>query len=192
MFDPWQVTQFQPVPQGMLNPVDASTPVPLEIKDGRMSIYQPTKMLKVPYKHFTIGINSIPFRYRSRRVLHDSVVAHGTATTSFNLALNLGYTWGYSSITTRARNDYSFTLGVFTGPSTVQLTSSNVVNAPNFTAGNSTNAVLSYGINAIFARNGLGIMISVGADKALGSYGNKWIYDNIPWIGLGVAANFLN
>lgn len=191
IFDPWQVTVFPTIPNGTLNPVDANTPVPLELKDGRSFIANPTKVLKVPYQHVTIGINTIPFRYRSRRIVADTVNTRGTATTSFNLAVSGGYTWGYSEITTRSKIDYSFTIGAFAGPSSTQLTAATVTNPTQFVPG-TTNAVITYGINTIFTRNGYGILLALGADKALGFQGNKWIYNNQPWFGIGIAANFLN
>lgn len=187
-FDPWQITNFVSASTG-INDVDESTALPLELRDDRRFIGEPTKVLVVPYKHYTLSLNSIPFRYRGRRILADTVHSDATVTTAFNLALSFGHTWGRSHITTRARNDLSFTLGAFIGPSSAELKKENVKNPSVFVAGR-TNPVLSYGINAIFARNGFGVLLAIGFDNAFGKYGNDWIYDNRPWLGFGISASF--
>lgn len=189
MFDPWRITEFtNPIAADPLE-VDQNTPIPLELKDGRQKISDPTKSLWVTYRHKTISINSIPFRYRGRTVLADTVHSTGTVTTAFSLAISFGQTWGWSHITTRARNDLSFTLGAFVGPSSVDLNKETVKTPASFVAGR-TNPVLSYGINLIFARNGLGVLLAYGFDNAFGKFGNDWIYDKKPWFGFGVSASF--
>lgn len=188
VFDPWQITSFANAQVG-LNDINRNTALPLELRDNRTKVSDPTRVLKVPYKHFTISINSIPFRYRGRRILGDTVHATGTVTTAFNLALSMGHTWGISSISSRARNDYSFTVGFFAGPSSVDIKKETVDNPGDFVAGR-TNPVLSYGINTIFARNGLGFLFALGFDKAYGKFGKNWIYNNRPWVGFGISAGF--
>lgn len=188
-FDPWRITVPVPTPPAILNPVDQNTVLPLELRDGRRRVGDPTRPLYVPYRHITISVNSIPFRYRARRYLADTLHSTGTVTTAFSLAVSVGHTWGYSAITTRARNDYAFTLGMFFGPSSVDLKMETVKNPALFTTGR-TNPVLSYGINGIFSRNGLGVLLAVGMDNAFGKHGRDWIYNNQPWFGIGVGASF--
>lgn len=188
-FDPWQITSFPSVVPADRLAIDVNTPIPLELKDGRQKISDPTKVLWVPYRHITSSINSIPFRYRAKRLLADTVHATGTVTTAFSLAISVGQTWGWSHITTRARNDFSFTLGGFIGPSSVDLKKETVKTPGSFVAGR-TNPVLSYGITIILARNGLGVLLAYGFDNAFGKFGNDWIYDKMPWFGFGVSASF--
>jgi hypothetical protein len=187
-FDPWQIISFASVPAGLLD-VDATTTVPLELKDGRQRITDPTRVLRVPYTHYTFSLNSIPFRYRTKKMLEDTLHSTGTVTTAFSLALSFGHTWGFSSITTRARNDYAFTLGAFFGPSSVDLKKETVRNPSEFIGGR-TNPVLSYGVNTIFSRNGFGFLLAAGFDKAYGKFGNDWIYDEKLWLGFGISASF--
>lgn len=186
-FDPWRITNFAPSP-GAID-INANSRLPLELRDNRTLVCDPTRVIKVPYYHVTFSLNSIPIRYRPKRLLADTVYSYGTVTTAFSLALSLGHTWGKSVITSRARNDNAFTVGFFAGPSSADYKKTTMKTPSAFT-GDRTGLVLSYGLNTMFTRNGFGFLFALGADKGLGKYGKDWVYNNKPWIGFGISASF--
>lgn len=186
-FDPWQITNFV-APTGPID-INPNTRLPLELRDNRTAVCDPTRVIKVPYYHATVSLNSIPIRYRPKRMLADTVYSYGTVATAFNLAFSIGQTWGKSVITSRARNDYAFTAGLFFGPSSTDYKKTTMKTPSAFT-GDRIGLVLSYGINASFTRNGFGFLFALGADKGMGKYGKDWVYNNQPWIGFGISASF--
>jgi hypothetical protein len=188
MFDPWMDPRLPATSSNSLDVV-RNTTVPLELKDGRTTISDPTWVLRVPYRHKTISLNSIPIRYRGRRVLADTVFAYGTVSPSFSLALSYGQTYGYSVITTRGKIDRSLTVSVFAGPSSAEFKKA-TVKKPDEVKKDRTGLVLSYGVSLVAAQNGFGFLIAVGADKALGKYGDIWVYNNKLWLGFGISASF--
>lgn len=185
-FDLWQIQDANTCPNG----IDAtSTITPLSIVQNRATFGDPTLILRVPYQAVTIGVNTLPFRYRFKVKPNDSTTISGTGTSSFSLALNAGYTFGISSITTRAINNYSFTVGAYVGPSTTDL-KKNVYKDPSKYVSDRTVATMTYGVNIILARNNLGLVFALGWEKALGTNGDQWVFNNEPYFGFGINTSF--
>ncbi len=183
-FDPWKNTRTCPYK----NELQPSTRLPLELKEGRDSISAPNKILIVGFRTWTIGLNSIPFRYRSKRILADTLKANGTVTSSFNLAIHAGRTWGYSCITKRGINNYSFTAGLFGGASSFEM-NKEVSDDPMSVIRTQTNASLSYGVLTVFARDNIGLLFALGFDHGYGKNADSWIYQDKPWISFGLATS---
>jgi hypothetical protein len=191
IFDIWQDRSRT----NIINEIDSNTLLDrsttgFQILDGRQRVGLPTRVLSVPFKCFTIGLNTFPFRYRPRIVLADTIKAIGSVGSNFNLAFSIGITKGISKITTRGITNYSFTSGIFIGPSSAEIKKENS-KTPSRILLNQTNATIAYGLNFVFARNNLGLVVAIGADKALGRNASEWIYDNKLWFGFGINANFL-
>jgi hypothetical protein len=174
------------------NGIDASkTLTQLRILDGRVTYGQPTKVLVLPFQSFTIGLNSLPFRFRPEVTVRETgakLSANGTS--AFQLGLSIGYTRGKSWITTRGITNWSWTLGPYFGPSTADLKKETVQNPSTWTI-NQIKATLTYGLNLIFARNNLGLVFAYGYEKALGTNGDQWIYQNKPYFGIGINTSFM-
>ena len=63
------------------------------------------------------------------------------------------------------------------------------VTNPQALTRNQDNVALSYGVNAMFGRNNFGISLSLGFDVSVGKNSDLWIYQNKPWLGIGVSTN---
>lgn len=171
------------------NGIDSSTPITtLKIVDGRATFGRPTKVLWLPFQCINVGVNSLPFRYRFPVKVNNTEVA-GIGTSSFQLAFNLGYTWGWSAITTRVLNNYSVTFGGYVGPSTADLKKGVYKDQTKYVA-DQTNATMTYGANIIFARNGLGLVFAFGTENALGKNAAQWIYNGAPYFAFGINSSF--
>lgn len=154
-----------------------------EIDLSRDNVGSPTRYIKVPFRAWTFGIGTTPFRFRPKT---DS--SFSTVSSNLGISFSYGKTWGYSKISPRAITNFSLTAGPFIGLSSVDLKKS-TVNNPSSWKTDRTNVALSYGINAVFARNNLGFVISVGFDNNFGQDSKKWSYQNKPWFGLGINTN---
>ncbi|WP_064198653.1 MULTISPECIES: hypothetical protein [Emticicia] len=154
-----------------------------ELDLSRKTVGDPTKYVIVPFTAWTFGVGTTPFRYRPKA---DS--SSSTVSSNLGLSISYGKTWGVSKISPRSITNLSFTIGPFLGLSSVDLKKSTVKN-PSTWKTDRTNVAFSYGINAIVARNNLGLVFSLGFDKNLGQDSNKWSYQNKPWFGLGINTN---
>jgi hypothetical protein len=173
------------------NGLDKNTSIDkkLQIRDNRKKYGDATKVLVLPFKTWTYGLNSIPFRYRGSEKNNANEIP-STVTSSFQLAVNFGRTYGLSQITSRGITSWSVTGGLFFGPSSAEL-KKETVQDPSMWTTNQTNPTLTYGLNIILARNNFGLVFAYGFDNALGKNSDKWIYDNKPWFGFGVNTSFL-
>lgn len=148
---------------------------------ARANLGTPTYLIKIPLRVSVWSVATVPFRYRFET---DS----SFSTVSTNLSASVSRGWsicGNSILSHRGINHYYILVGPFGGVSGVDLKKSTVKN-PSTWSGDRTNIAASYGINFTFARNNLGLVISIGADHAFGSKNTSWSYQDHPWIGLGV------
>lgn len=150
---------------------------------GRSTLGSPTYVYKIPFKARSWSIASVPFRYRFKT---DSSLS--TITTNLSASVSYGWTWGQSWLTHRSMTNYSITMGPFVGITSIDLKKA-TVKSPSAWVTDRTNAGLSYGASITLARNNFGIVISVGADHAIGKYSSFWSYQNKVWVGLGINAN---
>jgi len=188
-FDVWQITDG--INCGT-NGLDSSTSLrqtQFRFTDSRSTVGRPTKVMWVPYQAINIGVNTLPFRYRFPVKVNDSTTVAGIGTGSFQLAFNIGYTWGWSAITSRVLNNYSITLGAYAGPSTTDL-KKGVYKDPSKYVSDQTNATMTYGANLILARNNLGLVFAFGTENALGKNADQWIYNGQPYFAFGINTSF--
>lgn len=151
-----------------------------EIDLSRSSVGDPTRYIVIPFRAWSWGVGTNPFRYRP-----EANGSFSTVSTSLGVSINFGRTFGWSYISTRAITNYSITVGPFVGLSSVDLKKSTVKN-PDFWVTDRTNVALSYGLNAILARNNFGLVLSIGFDNNFGENSKEWSYQNRPWFGIGI------
>jgi len=189
LFDVWQITDNLSCGSNGLDSSMSLRQTQIRFTDNRSTLGRPTKVMWVPYRAINLGVNTLPFRYRFAVKTSDTTTVSGIGASSFQLAFNVGYTWGWSAITTRALTNYSITLGAFTGPATTDL-KKNVYKDPSKYVSDQTNATLTYGLNLIVARNNLGLVFALGAERALGVNSNEWIYNRKPFFAFGINTSF--
>lgn len=146
----------------------------------RNKVGDPTKYIIVPFRAWTWGVGTNPFRFRPK-----SDSSFSTVSSSLSVSINYGRTFGWSTISPRAMNNYSITFGPFIGLSSIDLKKSTVEN-PSSWKTDRTNVAFTYGINTIFARNNFGIVLSLGFDNNFGENAKQWSYQNKPWFGIGI------
>ncbi len=188
-FDIWQIRDN--INCGVSN-IDSTTSLSLtQIKfvDDRVTLGRPTYVMWVPFQAINIGVNTLPFRYRLPVTLSDGTKTTGTGTSAFQLALNIGYTFGWSAINTRNINNYSITFGAYIGPSTTDLKKNTYKDQTKYIS-DQTNATLTYGANMILARNNLGLVFAFGTENVTGLNSEQWIYNGKPYFAFGINTSF--
>ena len=146
----------------------------------RSKVGDSTKYIVVPFRAWTWGVGATPFRYRPK-----TETSFSTISSSLGVTINYGRTFGWSTISPRAINNFSVTVGPFVGLSSVDLRKSTVKSPTTWTT-DRTNAAFTYGINSIFARNNFGLVLSIGFDNNFGENSKEWSYQNRPWFGIGI------
>jgi len=157
------------------------------LTDSRKNIGQATKVIKVPFSALTWSVGTTPVRYRFKT---DSSLS--TVSTALSISISYGYTFGKSTITSRAINNKSITIAPFIGLVSADLKKETVTTPKIWDAAKTTtqtNVAFSYGLSTSFARNNLGLVVSLGFDHMLGSMSEFWSYQDKPWIGLGINTN---
>jgi hypothetical protein len=174
------------------NGIDKRTGIDnLQIIDNRTTYGDPTRVLVLPFQAINLGVNTIPFRIRQKaKVEETGLEVPATGTSAFQLALNVGYTYGLSKITTRTITNWSATIGGYIGPSTTDL-KKETVKHPSLWTTNQTNATMTYGINLILARNNFGLVLAYGFENALGKNKAEWIYNGKSYFGFGINTSFM-
>ena len=142
-----------------------------------------TKYIVVPFRAWTWGVGATPFRFRPKTETSSSTIS-----SSLGVTLNYGRTFGWSTISSRAINNFSITVGPFVGMSSIDLKKSTVKSSSTWTT-DRTNVAFTYGINSIFARNNFGLVLSIGLDNNFGENSKEWSYQNKPWFGIGINTN---
>lgn len=146
----------------------------------RSKLGDPTKYIVIPFRAWTWGVGTTPFRFRP-----ETDTSFSTISSSLGVTINYGRTLGWSTISPRAINNFSITVGPFVGLSSVDLKKSTVKSPTTWTT-DRTNAAFTYGINSIFARNNFGLVLSIGFDNNFGENSKEWSYQNRPWFGIGI------
>lgn len=188
-FDLWQILDNNNCGVEGLDSTTVLRSTQIRFTDSRTTLGRPTKVMWVPFQAINLGVNTLPFRYRLPVTLSDGTKTTGIGTTSFQLALNVGYTWGWSAINTRLMNNYSITLGGYFGPSTTDLKKSVYKEQTKYVS-DQTNATLTYGANIILARNSLGLVFAFGTEHATGKNSEQWIYNGKPYFAFGINTSF--
>ncbi|MCA6516206.1 MAG: hypothetical protein IM577_11505 [Chitinophagaceae bacterium] len=176
--------------------VNSQTPYnidnPPKLTDGRNSIGKATGVLRIPFSGFTFGIATLPFRLRGEQDISSTEKSKKTVSSPRpDVAITGGWTFGKSVITNRSIINYSATFGAFVGLTGAEIKDGVVKSGTELYGSKKTqtNPAMSYGINGTFARNNIGLVVALGFDNSMGSYSNDWIYQNKPWIGIGLSAS---
>lgn len=173
-----------------------------ELDLGRAKMGDVTKTFSIPFRGLMFGVSTIPLRYRFRYegIDHpftnpsngkieqrpDTIVA--TFASQLSLTFTAGYTvFGRSTINHRGITNWGITVGPFVGASSFEHKVSQYID-PNMHKkyGDRTIPTMSYGIQSTFSRNNFGVILSLGFDHAFGDTADQWVYQNKPWIGLGI------
>ncbi|BAO77067.1 porin [Winogradskyella sp. PG-2] len=166
----------------------------LNKKDTINSTYYITlknrQKLWLPFTEFTISSLTIPLKYRFKDEANN---VSEDFTSGINLNFLLGFSYGNSSFMFRDKvgnksNSWKLTGGIILGASTVELNSSNTssANIP-IESGNTINqGLFSFGFGATYAFNKFNFGVFYGWDYSLGEASEKWNYDKLPWLGIGV------
>ena len=146
----------------------------------RTKLGEPFVYIVVPFRAWSWGIGTTPFRYRPK-----TETSFSTISSSLGVTFNYGRTFGWSTISARAINNFSITVGPFVGLSSVDLKKSTVKDPTNWET-DRINPAFTYGLNLIFARNNFGLVLSVGWDNNFGELSKEWSYQNKIWFGVGI------
>jgi hypothetical protein len=196
LVDFWRINPATDPFAGVPGIVNSTTPFNLAalptLSDGRATIGQPTRVLKVPFSALTFGVAVIPFRLRGEHPISSSEKSKMTVTSPRpDIAFTGGWTLGKSTITNRSIINHSATFGAFLGLTSAEI-KNGVVSSTSPLYGTSktqVNPALSYGASVTLARNNLGLVVAFGFDNSFGDYSNDWIYQNKLWLGVGLSAS---
>jgi hypothetical protein len=202
--DPWAIKDKRVNPvdteedpcYGVDGTVNATTPYPLtiNIKRGLDAIEphvgHPTIPAVLHYQTWLIGVNALGAKIRPQvKDFNGNEYSANAITGTFNLGLNVGYSFGWTTFTHRSANSFSITPALGLGFSAASLSKEPLKKQVNV-AFNPSNFILSPAFSVIVARNDIGIMLSYGHDFMLGQNASAWAYQGKRYFGIGVAANF--
>lgn len=144
----------------------------------------------LPFTEFTVSSVTIPLKYRFDDELNN---VGEEFTTAINLNFLLGYSYGNTSFMFRDKvgnksNTWKITGGIILGASTVKLNNTNTSSAEiPIESGNTVDqGLLSFGFGATYSFNKLNFGLFYGWDYSLGDISDKWNYNGLPWLGVGV------
>lgn len=192
--DPWSIvdsTTNAGVPDSVSRgitrrAITVTTPADLEIDLNRKSLGQTTKVVKIPFRAMTITLNSLPIKIRpsaedSAGYKYDPVV-----TSSFNLGLSCGYTFGSTAFTHRAANTWSgtFSGGLGIGAAALKNETFQTTIDPKYSP---SNLLLSPNMSFTYARNDIGLVLAAGWDYMVGSHADWWLYQGKLFVGFGLS-----
>jgi hypothetical protein len=169
------------------NCISNNTPLGhFEIDVRKRRIGDPHTVAKIPFRAVNWNASLTLFKIRPAQQGHPVFAVSDPA--SMLLSVVYGYTLGYSKIDHESITNYYCTLGPFAGITSASLTSETVTN-PLLLAQEQNNVAFSYGISAVLGRNNFGFSLSLGFDASVGQNSSWWIYQNKPWLGIGVSTS---
>ncbi|WP_299672009.1 hypothetical protein [uncultured Polaribacter sp.] len=167
-----------------------------EIPDDHTAIFK--------FTEWNINAITIPLKYRfqtNRSALDKSnemdikqiIIKSEEFSTSVNLALFSGRSWGKTKFTHRKKvgnriKTIKNTIGAFLGSTAVELSAANTnvtLTQPQGDA-EGTIGTISFGLGYVKSWNKISVGIFTGIDKGVGRVSNSWVYDGKPWLGIGV------
>lgn len=144
----------------------------------------------LPFTEFTVSSVTIPLKYRFKDESND---IGEEFTSAINLNFLLGYSYGNTSFMFRDKvgnksNTWKLSGGIILGASTVKLNNSNTSSAEvSIESGNTIDqGLFSLGFGATYSFNKLNFGVFYGWDYSLGDASDKWNYNGLPWLGVGV------
>ncbi|MBN8641242.1 MAG: hypothetical protein J0L86_05450 [Flavobacteriales bacterium] len=195
VFEPYGITQNRTetlkyngsLPPPPIQCLTSTTPhyktyisLPTPATFGSISTVQYLKFTSLNY-----GVSTLAARFRGDDNNGRKVVSGG-----LGAGLNITFTRGFAEITPRKITHWYLSAGLFSGLATTELNVSNVDNSFGWpTTDKRTNATINYGPCIILGRQNFGLLFTYGWERALGADGEKWIYNNKPWFGIGVSSS---
>jgi len=188
-----------------VDPMDSAQNLSLQIKN-KVFISDPTYYISLPYSVVQYGPVSIPYKIRFANgrktggyaakdgpfpVGADTLSATSDATTSFNLALYLGFKFGRTRFyydQAKTHNTVSYMFSIFAGPQLIALSSSNVLFNTNLSKVPSNVLGLSYGMGLSVEWQSFSFGLFSGMDTPL-QKNSPWVYKNKAWLGFGIGFN---
>ena len=162
---------------------------PIKLQTESYNYGTELKNLWIPYHGINFGLNTLPFRFRYGFTTDQNQVIPSSVISGFQLALNLGYTYGWSVFNPKVTNTYSFCFGAFYGPSSVSMTKDQFKDPSKYEV-TINKPTMTYGFNLILARNNLGLVIAVGREHAFGNTRAQWIYNDKTFVAFGITTGF--
>ncbi|GAB1309169.1 hypothetical protein KH5_18520 [Urechidicola sp. KH5] len=144
--------------------------------------------VRLKFQEGIVTALTIPLKYRFKDKENN---IEEDFSTSFNVSLFAGYSWGTTSFFHRKKvgnksNTWKFTLGAIIGTSTVTLDKSNTASNPLNDDESYTKGLISLGIGTTYVFNKINLGVFYGYDYAIGNYSERWDYNKKPWLGLGI------
>jgi hypothetical protein len=166
--------------------ISNSTPLgQFEIDVKQDYVGDPHKTVRLPYR--SINWNASLTLYKIRPAEHGNPVFAVSDPATMLVSVMYGYTVGTAKINHVSITHYFLTVGPFLGVTSASLTGTTVKH-PALLPTDQSNVAFSYGLSSILGRNNFGFTFSFGFDVALGKNAGEWIYQNKPWLGIGVSA----
>ena len=174
-----------------------------DIKDDKTVLFYELKddqTVKLKFKEWYMSAITIPIKYRFDGTF-DGVDDDGNAmerefdeefTSSFNIALFGGHTWGRTNFQHRKKVGnrtftYKNSLGAFLGSSVQQINEKNTDDSSGAPTGEEERSIglISMGIGFVKSWNKIAIGVFSGIDVGVGDDANSWVHNGRPWIGIG-------
>lgn len=154
-----------------------------EIDVSKKKIGDDYIVAKVPFHTLMWGVSIIPFRARFGQ---DTIPLSSEAKIDFTFTY--GFATGFARIDQDRITHYYISTSPFLGATSANLKKQNVKN-PTQLLHDQSNVAITYGLNLMLGVNNFGVSFSLGFDHALGKNASNWIYQNKPWIGIGLSSN---
>lgn len=179
-FEKIKSSEFDSIPDCISN----NTPTGrFEIDVSKKRIGDENVIAKIPFHAFTWGVSIIPYRIRFPQ---NNVPLSSDSKIDFSFMY--GFTTGTAEINHEQITHFYFTTSAFAGATSASLKKETVTN-PQLLSNDQNNVAFAYGLNLTAGRNNFGLSVSFGFDVALGEKSSLWIYQNKPWVGIGLSSN---
>lgn len=167
-----------------------------EIPDDHTAVFN--------FEECTLTAITIPLKYRFRTNRNavdardpenpvDINIASEKFSSSINISLFGGYSWGKTKFTHRKKignrtKTNKNTIGLLLGSSAVTLetTNTNITTTQLQGDKEGTIGTVSFGLGYIKSWNKVSFGLFTGIDKGVGRVSNTWIYNGKPWLGIGL------
>ena len=167
-------------------PITTKTPADMYIDLKRERLGQATRVVKIPYQAWVFSANTIAVKVRPSATDSAGNKYSENVSTSFNLGLTFGRSFGTTTFTHRTQISTSHTFGLGLGFSAASL-SKELLYRPVDVSSAPSNLILSPNVNYTVARNEIGLVLAAGIDTMVGSFADSWLYQNRFFWGFGLS-----
>lgn len=157
-----------------------------EIDVRKRRIGEPHRWARIPFRAINWNASLTLYKVRFAQSSHPVYAVSDPA--SMLVSVVYGYTFGSTKINHESITHYYATLGPFVGITSASINSDTVTD-PLLLSSEQSNVAFAYGVCAVLGRNNFGFSISLGFDVSIGKNSSLWIYQNKPWLGIGVSTS---